>query len=73
MYEDPVLAEIRAIREAYAARFNYDLRAIAADARAKDAADTERTIVRLPPRRPAGRVEPPAAGSGAGEPAADAG
>jgi hypothetical protein len=28
---DPIVAEVRAIRDAYAAKFNYDLKAIAAD------------------------------------------
>jgi hypothetical protein len=31
MYRDPIVAEIRAIREAYAKRFNYDLDAIYQD------------------------------------------
>jgi hypothetical protein len=31
MYQDPIVAEIRAIREAYAKRFNYDLDAICRD------------------------------------------
>ena len=31
MYQDPIVAEVRAIREAYAKRFNYDLDAIYRD------------------------------------------
>lgn len=31
MWEDPIVAEIRKHREEYAARFNYDIQAIAAD------------------------------------------
>jgi len=31
MYQDPIVAEVRAIREAYAKRFNYDLDAICRD------------------------------------------
>lgn len=31
MWEDPIVAEIRQIREEYAAKFNYDLKAIVQD------------------------------------------
>ncbi len=48
---DPIVAEIRAIRERLAARFNYDIDAIVEDARQRDAAG-DRKVVRLPPRRP---------------------
>ena len=51
MYEDRVIQEVRAAREAYAASFNYDLRAMAADLRAQDAKG-DRVVVRLEPRRP---------------------
>jgi hypothetical protein len=51
MQADPVVAEIREIRERRAARFGYDMRAIVKDARERDAAG-DRTIMRLPPRRP---------------------
>jgi hypothetical protein len=37
MWEDPVVAEVRAIRDAYAKRFDYDLDAMARDLRAKEA------------------------------------
>jgi hypothetical protein len=50
MSSDPVVAEIRRIREEIAARFNYDLDAILEDARRRDAADN-RKVIRLPPRR----------------------
>jgi hypothetical protein len=53
MQDDPVVAEIRRIREELAARFNYDIHAIFEYARQRDAADT-RKVIRLPPRRPAG-------------------
>ena len=33
---DPILAEIRAVREQYAARFNYDLEAICNDLREQE-------------------------------------
>ena len=46
---DPIIAEIRAVREAHAARFNYDVDAIFKDLRARQAT-SGRTYVRLPPR-----------------------
>ena len=51
MQPDPVVAEIREIRDRLAARLGYDLRAIVQDARERDAAG-DRRVVRLPPRRP---------------------
>jgi hypothetical protein len=51
MEPDPVVTEIREIREHRAARFGYDIRAIVNDARERDAVG-DREVVRLPPRRP---------------------
>ncbi len=51
MEADPIVAEIRAIRERLAARFNYDIDAMVKDAQQRDAAG-DREVVRLPPRRP---------------------
>jgi hypothetical protein len=51
MEPDPIVAEIRAIRDRLAARFDYDIDAIVEDARQRDAAG-DRKVVRLPPRRP---------------------
>lgn len=51
MSSDPIVDEIREIRERLAARFGFDVRAIAEDARQRDAAG-DRKVVRLPPRRP---------------------
>lgn len=51
MSPDPIVAEIRRIREEIATGFNYDVRAIGEDARLRDAAGDEK-IIRLPPRRP---------------------
>jgi hypothetical protein len=51
MSSDPIVDEIREIRERLAARFGFDVRAIAEDARRQDAAG-DRKVVRLPPRRP---------------------
>ena len=48
---DPIVAEIRAIRESLAAEFNYDMAALAQDARQLDAAD-DRPVVRREPVRP---------------------
>lgn len=50
MEADPIVAEIRAIRERLAARFNYDIDAMVKDAQQRDAAG-DREVVRLPPRR----------------------
>ena len=38
MWKDPIVAEVRAAREAYAKRFGYDLDKIGADLRKKQAA-----------------------------------
>jgi len=35
MFKDPIVEEVRAIRQQHAARFNYDLRKIAEDLRKK--------------------------------------
>ncbi|HTU88624.1 MAG TPA: hypothetical protein VMF69_00870 [Gemmataceae bacterium] len=51
MHTDPIVEEIRKIREQLAARFGYDIRAIVKDAQARDAAG-DREIVSLPPRPP---------------------
>ena len=47
---DPIIAEVRAIRQAYAARFDYDVEAIFRDIRARQEA-SGRDYVRLPARR----------------------
>ena len=49
MHPDPIVTEVRKIREAYAASLNHDVRAIGQDARQRDAAG-DRPIVRRPPR-----------------------
>ena len=51
MESDPVVAEVRAIREQQAARFGYRLHEIVKDAQRQDAVG-DRTVVRLSPRRP---------------------
>ncbi len=47
--QDPILEEIWKFREEYAARFNYDIRAMVEDLRARQGKDG-RKVVRLPPR-----------------------
>lgn len=51
MQSDPIVAEIREIRERRAARFGFCIRAIVKDAQERDAVG-DRQVVRLPPRRP---------------------
>jgi len=51
MQPDPIVAEIREIRDRRARQFGYDIHAIVEDARERDAAG-DREVVRLPPRRP---------------------
>ena len=47
---DPIIAEVRAIRDEYAARFDYDVGAIFQDIRARQEA-SDREHVRYPARR----------------------
>ena len=54
---DPIIAELRAIREAYAARFDYDVEAMFRDIRARQEA-SGREYVRLRARRTAGDRSP---------------
>jgi hypothetical protein len=63
MVEDDVLQQVRAAREAYAEAHGFDVRAMVADLRARDAAGDWR-VVRLPPRRPGPAQEPTAAPNG---------
>ena len=51
MQPDPVVAEIRAIREQLAAKFNYDVAAIGRDAHERDAIG-DRPVVRRAARPP---------------------
>ncbi|MEZ5534931.1 MAG: hypothetical protein R3F02_04835 [Thiolinea sp.] len=50
MTDDPIIEEIHRIREEYAASFNYDIDAIFADLKAKQA-NSKRKVVRLEPKR----------------------
>ena len=49
MAADPIIAEVRQAREAFAERFNYDLRAMMQDVRQRQAASGRR-IVSFPPK-----------------------
>ena len=51
MVSDPIVEEIRRIRDEHARRFNYDLRAIVADLREQEQKHPER-LVSLPPKPP---------------------
>ena len=51
MQSDPIVAEIRNLRERRAARFGFDIRSIVKDAQERDSASA-RKIIRRPPRRP---------------------
>ena len=51
MWKDPIVEEVRKIRQKHAKRFNYDLRAIVEDLR-KQQEQSGRTHVRFEPRRP---------------------
>ena len=51
MQTDPIIAELRAIREAYAAQFDYDVEAMFRDIRARQET-SGREYVSLPARRP---------------------
>lgn len=51
MISDPIVEEVRQIRDQHAARFNYDLKAIVADLR-KQEKKARRKFVRLTPRKP---------------------
>ena len=49
MFQDEIIKEVRAIREAYAERFNFDVRALFGDAKAREGKD-RRQVVALQPR-----------------------
>ena len=50
MSQDEIIKEVRAIREAYAERFGFDVRAIYDDAKEREKT-TSRKVVALKPRR----------------------
>ncbi len=52
MYDDPIVAETRKLRDEYARRFNYDLDAICRDLQEQQSR-SDRTVVKRSPKRPA--------------------
>ncbi|GIK42272.1 MAG: hypothetical protein BroJett011_61050 [Chloroflexota bacterium] len=56
MWQDTIVAEVRKIREAHAAQYNYDLRAIYT-ALKKAEEQSQRPKVSFPPKRIAGAEE----------------
>jgi hypothetical protein len=61
-FKDPIVEEVRRVREAHAARFNYDLDAIVRDLREQQK-NSGRTYITLPPRRPSGTSQRPREGA----------
>jgi hypothetical protein len=55
MDKDPILEELHRVREEYAARFNYDLRAMYRDLKAREA-QGEFVVVHRAPRPPRVKV-----------------
>jgi len=53
MWEDPIVADVRRIREELSARFGFDVSAIFADIRERQAALGSRLVRRKQARRPA--------------------
>lgn len=51
MQPDPIVEEVRKIRDEYAKRFNYDLDAICQDLQEKQRLG-KRRVISLPPKRP---------------------
>ncbi|MDD9993745.1 MAG: hypothetical protein OXP75_18260 [Rhodospirillales bacterium] len=56
---DPIISEVRAVRDAHAARFNYDVAAIFRDIRAMQE-ESGRDYIRLPSRPVVASVAPSA-------------
>jgi hypothetical protein len=52
MWNDPIVEEVRKVRDEHAEKFNYDLQAIVADLK-KQQKDSKRKFVTLPPKKPA--------------------
>ena len=59
MPQDEIIQEVRTLREAYARRFNFDIRALYRDAKEREQQGGHK-VVSLEPRRTvtAGKVEP---------------
>jgi hypothetical protein len=67
MWVDPIVAEVRRIRDQHAAKFNYDLDAIFRDIKEEERKSGD-TFVTFPPRSPQyyGPADPLLASNGAG-------
>ena len=52
MWQDPIVSEVRQIREAHAAEFNYDLRAIVAALKKAEQESNRKTVAFSPKRIP---------------------
>ena len=50
MHDDPIVAEVRKLRDEYAKQFNYDLAAICRDLRERQARGKRRVVKRQPKR-----------------------
>jgi hypothetical protein len=51
MWNDPIVEEVRRVREAHAKKFNYDLQAIVADLKQQQKA-SKRKFITLAPKKP---------------------
>ena len=49
--KDPIVEEVRKVRNAHAAKFNFDLHAICEDLRKKEK-DCGHPVISLPPKKP---------------------
>jgi hypothetical protein len=58
MWEDPIVAEVHRIREQLAAKFNFDLAAMFADMRKRQAALGSRLVSPKPRAEPTADAEP---------------
>lgn len=58
MPQDEIIQEVRAIREAYARQFNFDIQAIYRDAKERELKEN-RKVVSLAPRRTAAAEKEP--------------
>ncbi len=64
MQDDPIVEEVRKVRDAHAARFEYDLQRIFEDIKRQER-ESGRQYVSFPARRIAGRSELPPRGEAA--------
>ena len=51
MWEDPIVTEVRSIRQAHAEKFGFDLRSIYQDVKQQEQ-EGNHTVVSFPPRSP---------------------